>query len=152
MCQRALGRDVSMSGKPILTLNQFMRRGQVTYFLLRPTWSCPLGTCSVSILLAHSQKAAWWGEEGNWRVGEVRFQVGEESQADILTPSICFSRQKGREGHQQPQDFLSHHNFFFSRANAKVPASDEEQVKALLQHGERMLKELKQNVDLATAS
>jgi len=36
--------------------------------------------------------------------------------------------------------------------NAKVPASDEEQVKALLQHGERMLKELKQNVDLATAS
>jgi len=38
------------------------------------------------------------------------------------------------------------------RANANVPASDEEQVKALLQHGERMLKELKQNVDLATAS
>ena len=36
--------------------------------------------------------------------------------------------------------------------NAKVPPSDEEQVKALLQHGERMLKELKQNVDLATAS
>ena len=40
----------------------------------------------------------------------------------------------------------------FLRANANVPASDEEQVKALLQHGERMLKELKQNVDLATAS
>ena len=43
-------------------------------------------------------------------------------------------------------------SLFFFRANAKVPASDEEQVKALLQHGERMLKELKQNVDLATAS
>ena len=40
----------------------------------------------------------------------------------------------------------------FSRANASYPASDEEQVKALLQHGERMLKELKQSVDLATAS
>ena len=42
--------------------------------------------------------------------------------------------------------------FSLFRMNAKVPASDEEQVKALLQHGERMLKELKQNVDLATAS
>ena len=33
MCQS----DVSMSGKPILTLNQFMRRGQVSSFCLKTT-------------------------------------------------------------------------------------------------------------------
>ena len=38
------------------------------------------------------------------------------------------------------------------KANASVPNSQEDQIKSLLKHGEKMLKELKQNVDFATAS
>jgi len=38
------------------------------------------------------------------------------------------------------------------KTNSLVSPTEEEKVKSLLQQGERMLKELKQNVDLATAS
>ena len=38
------------------------------------------------------------------------------------------------------------------KANASIPNSQEDQIKSLLKHGEKMLKELKQNVDFATAS
>jgi len=85
-----------MSGKPILTLNQFMRRGQVL--------------AQYRSFLRTARK----------------LPGGERTEIEELVK----------------YDF---------RANSTVPASDEEQVKALLQHGERMLKELKQNVDLATA-
>ena len=38
------------------------------------------------------------------------------------------------------------------RNNANIPNSQEDQIKSLLKYGDKMLKELKQNVDLATAS
>ena len=38
------------------------------------------------------------------------------------------------------------------KANSSVEPSDEDRVKSLLAQGERMLKELTQNVDLSTAS
>jgi len=38
------------------------------------------------------------------------------------------------------------------RTNANIPNSQEDQIKSLLKHGDKMLKELKQNVDLATAT
>lgn len=37
------------------------------------------------------------------------------------------------------------------KANKNIPHSEEEQIKALLYQGEKMLKELTQNVDLALA-
>jgi len=37
------------------------------------------------------------------------------------------------------------------KQNRSIPNSEEEQIKALLYQGEKMLKELKQNVDLALA-
>jgi len=37
------------------------------------------------------------------------------------------------------------------KANSLVPASEEDKVKSLLAQGHRMLKELKQNVDLSIA-
>ena len=36
--------------------------------------------------------------------------------------------------------------------NASIPHSQEDQIKSLLKYGEKMLKELKNNVDLATAT
>ena len=39
MYQKALSSDVSMSGKPILSLNQFMRRGQVSFSWWPVTWA-----------------------------------------------------------------------------------------------------------------
>ena len=77
MYQKALSSDVSMSGKPILSLNQFMRRGQVSVSWWPVTWALNFtpGPCSVSLLLAHSPKAARGRETGNWRAGEIRFQV-----------------------------------------------------------------------------
>jgi len=38
------------------------------------------------------------------------------------------------------------------KANSSIPHSEEDKIKSLLKQGERMLKELKQNVDFATAS
>ena len=38
------------------------------------------------------------------------------------------------------------------QSNASVPAEQEDRVKSLLAQGDRMLKELRQNVDLSTAS
>ena len=38
------------------------------------------------------------------------------------------------------------------KTNASIAHSEEDKIKALLLHGEKMLKELKQSVDLATAS
>lgn len=38
------------------------------------------------------------------------------------------------------------------RGNATIPNAQEDQIKSLLKYGEKMLKELKQNVDLATAT
>jgi len=38
------------------------------------------------------------------------------------------------------------------KANSSIPNSQEDQIKSLLKHGEKMHKELKQNVDFATAS
>jgi hypothetical protein len=38
------------------------------------------------------------------------------------------------------------------KANASVPNSQEDQIKSLLKHGEKMLKELKQNVDVVEGS
>merc|ERR1719381_54496 len=38
------------------------------------------------------------------------------------------------------------------RTNANIPNSQEDQIKSLLKYGDKMLKELKQNVDLATAT
>ena len=38
------------------------------------------------------------------------------------------------------------------RSNSKIANSEEDKIKSLLLYGEKMLKELKQSVDLATAS
>ena len=38
------------------------------------------------------------------------------------------------------------------RNNASVPNAQEDQIKSLLKYGDKMLKELKQNVDLSTAT
>ena len=38
------------------------------------------------------------------------------------------------------------------KANAIIPNSEEDKIKSLLLYGDKMLKELKQSVDLATAS
>jgi len=38
------------------------------------------------------------------------------------------------------------------KTNSSIPHNQEDQIKSLLKYGERMLKELKQNVDFATAT
>lgn len=49
---------------------------------------------------------------------------------------------KGNSGPQVRSDF---------KANSRIAPTEEERIKSLLNQGEKMLKELKQNVDLSTA-
>ena len=86
------------SAKPVLTLNQFMIRGQVI-------------------------------KQYRDFLRTARRMPDKNAQQDILV--------------WVRQDFKS---------NANIPNSQEDQIKSLLNYGEKMLKELKQNVDLATAT
>jgi len=62
-----------------------------------------------------------------------------------------FIRTAKRLPQDQAEDILNWVRADF-KTNSLVSPTEEEKVKSLLQQGERMLKELKQNVDLATAS
>ena len=86
------------SAKPVLTLNQFMIRGQVI-------------------------------KQYRDFLRTARRMPDKNAQQDILV--------------WVRQDFKS---------NASIPNSQEDQIKSLLKYGEKMLKELKQNVDFATAT
>ena len=69
----------------------------------------------------------------------------------VLGQYRAFLRTARRLPEDQREEILGwvRHDF---RRHAAIPAAEEDRVKSLLQQGERMLKELRQNVELATAS
>jgi len=69
----------------------------------------------------------------------------------VIKQYRAFIRTAKRLPEGQAEDILNWVRADF-KANSLVAASEEDKVKSLLAQGERMLKELRQNVDLATAS